>query len=83
MLRLWVGFGLAMGLWGQGTDAVLTGTVTDPAGRVHRFEIHPGRKMCLLEGLDDVARTQEYRSRIEEFEAEYRAERPWLYAEKR
>ena len=58
-------------------------TVTDPAGRVHRFEIHPVRKKCLLEGLDDVARTQEYRSRIEEFEAEYRAERPWLYAEKR
>ena len=58
-------------------------TVTDPAGRVHRFEIHPVRIKCLLEGLDDVARTQEYRSRIEEFEAEYRAERPWLYAEKR
>ncbi len=58
-------------------------TVTDPAGRVHRFEIHPVRKKCLLEGLDDVARTQEYRSRIEEFEAEYRAERPWLYAERR
>ena len=58
-------------------------TVTDPAGRVHRFEIHPVRKKCLLEGLDDVARTQEYRSRIEDFEAEYRAERPWLYAEKR
>ena len=58
-------------------------TVTDPAGRVHRFEIHPVRKKCLLEGLDDVARTQEYRSRIEEFEAEYRAERPCLYAEKR
>ena len=58
-------------------------TVTDPAGRVHRFEIHPVRKKCLLEGLDDVARTQEYRSRIEEFEAEYRAERSWLYAEKR
>ncbi|MCX6608091.1 MAG: TonB-dependent receptor [Acidobacteria bacterium] len=34
MLRLWVGFGMAMGLWAQGTDAVLTGTVTDPAGAV-------------------------------------------------
>ncbi len=55
-------------------------TVTDPAGQTHRFEIHPVRKKCLLEGLDDVARTQQYRSRIEAFEAEYRAERPWLYA---
>src|SRR5689334_8685442 len=26
-------------------------TVTDAAGEVHRFEIHPVRKKCLLEGL--------------------------------
>jgi 3-isopropylmalate/(R)-2-methylmalate dehydratase small subunit len=55
-------------------------TVTDPAGQVHRFEIHPVRKKCLLEGLDDVARTQQYRGQIEMFEAAYRTERPWLYA---
>ena len=55
-------------------------TVTDPAGQVHRFDIHPVRRKCLLEGLDDVARTQQYGDRIAAFEAEYRAERPWLYA---
>ena len=55
-------------------------TVTDPAGEVHRFEIHPVRKKCLLEGLDDVERTRQYRAQIEAFEAAYRAERPWLYA---
>ena len=54
-------------------------TVTDPAGLEHRFEIHPVRRKCLLEGLDDVARTQQYRARIEAFESRYRAERPWLY----
>ena len=55
-------------------------TVTDPAGHSHRFEIHPVRKKCLLEGLDDVARTQQYRAQIESFEAAYRAELRWLYA---
>lgn len=54
-------------------------TVTDPAGQVHRFDIHPLRRKCLLEGLDDVARTQQYRQQFEAFEASYRKERPWLY----
>ena len=30
-------------------------TVTDPAGKTHRFDIHPVRKKCLLEGLDDIS----------------------------
>ncbi|HYC46913.1 MAG TPA: 3-isopropylmalate dehydratase small subunit [Burkholderiales bacterium] len=54
-------------------------TVTDPAGRVHRFEIHLVRKKCLLEGLDDIARTHQYAERLAMFEDEYRSERPWLY----
>lgn len=52
-------------------------TVTDPAGRVHRFDIHPVRRKCLLEGLDDIARTQQYGSRLQAFEAAYRSEQPW------
>ena len=56
-------------------------TVTDAAGAVHRFDIHPVRRKCLLEGLDDVARTYEYGERMAMFEERYRAERPWLYAE--
>ena len=55
-------------------------TVTDPAGHAHRFEIHPVRKKCLLEGLDDIARTEQYDAQIEAFEARYRNERPWLYS---
>jgi 3-isopropylmalate/(R)-2-methylmalate dehydratase small subunit len=56
-----------------------TQTVTDAAGESHSFDIHPVRRKCLLEGLDDVARTQQYRERVDAFEADYRAERPWLY----
>ncbi|MDB5810491.1 MAG: leuD [Betaproteobacteria bacterium] len=54
-------------------------TVTDPSGKVHGFDIHPVRKKCLLEGLDDVSRTQQYRGEIEAFESAYKTERPWLY----
>lgn len=55
-------------------------TVTDASGGLHRFEIHPVRKKCLLEGLDDVARTHQYHERMAMFEDEYKAERPWLFA---
>ena len=54
-------------------------TVTDAEGKVHRFDIHPVRKKCLLEGLDDIARTRQYAEKIEGFEEAYRLERPWLY----
>lgn len=53
-------------------------TVTDPAGKVVRFDIHPVRKKCLLEGLDDIARTQQYQEKFDAFEAAYRKEQPWL-----
>ena len=56
-----------------------TQTVTDLAGTVHRFDIHPVRKKCLLEGLDDVDRTRQYLTAIEAFEAGYKRERSWLY----
>ena len=57
-------------------------TVTDVEGKVHRFDIHPVRKKCLLEGLDDIARTRQYAEKIEGFEDAYRQERPWLYAQR-
>lgn len=57
-------------------------TVTDTAGKVHRFEIHEVRKRCLLEGLDDIARTQQYAERIAAFERGYYQERSWLASAK-
>jgi 3-isopropylmalate/(R)-2-methylmalate dehydratase small subunit len=61
------------------TVDLATQMVIDPAGKAHRFEIHPIRKKCLLEGLDDIARTHQYGERLAMFEDEYRTERPWLY----
>lgn len=54
-------------------------TVTDPRGGVHRFDIHPVKKRCLLGGLDDIDRTLEYRDASAAFEARRRAQAPWLY----
>lgn len=54
-------------------------TVTDPAGQVHHFDIHPVRKKCLLEGLDNFARTRQYSEAFKKFEDAYRAEQPWLF----
>ena len=54
-------------------------TVTDPDGRAHAFDIHPLQKRCLLEGLDDITRTQRYGAELDAFEARYRPTMPWLY----
>jgi 3-isopropylmalate/(R)-2-methylmalate dehydratase small subunit len=54
-------------------------TVTGPQGKVMPFDIHPVRKKCLLQGLDDIARTAQYEDRFEAFEARHRAQCPWLY----
>jgi 3-isopropylmalate/(R)-2-methylmalate dehydratase small subunit len=55
-------------------------TVTGPDGRPHAFEIHPLRKRCLMEGLDDISLTQRYRSDFDAFEARHRKAMPWLFA---
>lgn len=55
-------------------------TVTDAHGKTHGFDIHPVRKKCLLEGLDDIARTLQYKHAFDAFEAADKKERAWLYA---
>ena len=57
-------------------------TVTGPDGKAYRFDIHPLRKRCLVEGLDDFALTDRYADEFVAFEARYRAETPWLFGER-
>ena len=47
-------------------------------GEEASFEIDPETKRRLLEGLDDIARTEQYRDELETFESAYRAAQPWL-----
>jgi 3-isopropylmalate/(R)-2-methylmalate dehydratase small subunit len=54
-------------------------TVIGPDGRSYSFEIHPLRKRCLLEGLDDISLTHRYHGEFETFEAGHRAAMPWLF----
>jgi 3-isopropylmalate/(R)-2-methylmalate dehydratase small subunit len=52
--------------------------VIDVEGQAHPFDVHPLRKRCLLNGLDDISLTAEFRDAIEQFETAYRREVTWL-----
>jgi 3-isopropylmalate/(R)-2-methylmalate dehydratase small subunit len=52
--------------------------IRGPDGGVIKFDIDPFRKHCLLNGLDDVGLTLQKETRIERFENEQKARRPWL-----
>jgi len=53
-------------------------TVTAPSGAVHRFDIDPFRKQCLLQGVDEIAFTLGHGAAIAAFEQRQAAEVSWL-----
>jgi 3-isopropylmalate/(R)-2-methylmalate dehydratase small subunit len=53
-------------------------TVTSPSGGVFHFEIDPGRKQKLLEGLDDIGLTLKRADVIGAFEDRRKAAQPWM-----
>jgi 3-isopropylmalate/(R)-2-methylmalate dehydratase small subunit len=67
----------------RGANATLTvdlekQEIRGPDGGTIRFDIEPYRKRCLLEGLDDIGLTQAKDNKIESFEKNAKAARPWL-----
>ena len=50
-----------------------------PAGEVLSFDVDPFRRHCLLEGLDDIGLTLQYRDEIRAFEAQRRKRAPWVF----
>ena len=52
-------------------------TIITSDGETVSFDIDPFKKHCLLNGLDDIGLTMEHASRIDKFEAELLANRPW------
>jgi 3-isopropylmalate/(R)-2-methylmalate dehydratase small subunit len=52
--------------------------VIDASGNERAFAFHPLRRRCLIEGLDDISLTTEFRDLIGPFEAAYRRQFPWL-----
>ncbi|ABF53840.1 3-isopropylmalate dehydratase small subunit [Sphingopyxis alaskensis] len=55
-------------------------TVTTPFQDRFTFEIDPFRKMCLLEGLDEISLTEKSDAAIGAYEDRLDAERPWMRA---
>jgi 3-isopropylmalate/(R)-2-methylmalate dehydratase small subunit len=53
--------------------------IRGPDGGCITFEIDAFRKHCLLNGLDDIDLTQEKAPAIQSFEAQNRAQQPWLW----
>ena len=52
--------------------------VVQPDGGELSFDVQPFRKFCLLGGFDDISLTLRHRDKIEAFEAERLAAKPWL-----
>jgi 3-isopropylmalate/(R)-2-methylmalate dehydratase small subunit len=53
-------------------------SVTGPDGQVHRFEIDPFRKECLLKGMDSIDLTLQHLPEVLAFEERRGAEVPWV-----
>ena len=52
--------------------------VVKPDGTELAFEVQPFRKYCLLNGFDDIGLTLRHADKIQAFEAERLARKPWL-----
>ncbi|HEY2051951.1 MAG TPA: 3-isopropylmalate dehydratase small subunit [Caulobacteraceae bacterium] len=53
-------------------------TISTPSGRTIDFDIDPGRKAKLLQGLDAIGETLRKASSIEDFEARRSLQEPWM-----
>ncbi|MEW6119470.1 MAG: 3-isopropylmalate dehydratase small subunit [Pseudomonadota bacterium] len=54
-------------------------TVTTPGGEVLAFDVDPGRKHRLLNGLDDIGLTLLHSDKIKAYEERRKADAPWLF----
>ena len=54
-------------------------TVTTDAGKIYEFEVNPGHKHRLLEGLDDIGITLQQADKIKAYETEQAKITPWVF----
>jgi 3-isopropylmalate/(R)-2-methylmalate dehydratase small subunit len=52
--------------------------VVEPQGGEIPFDVQPFRKYCLLNGFDDIGLTLRHKDKIQAFEAQRLATKPWL-----
>lgn len=53
--------------------------ILKPNGETISFEVDEFRRHCLLNGLDDIGLTLQYKSEIEAFEQAHKTKNPWLF----
>ena len=53
-------------------------TVTAPDGETYTFDVDPGRKSNLLQGLDEIGASLQAESDINTYEAARKVSMPWL-----
>jgi 3-isopropylmalate/(R)-2-methylmalate dehydratase small subunit len=54
-------------------------TVTTPDGESFAFDVDPGRKHRLVNGLDDIGLTLRFTEKIKAYEERRKQEAPWLF----
>ena len=62
------------------TVDLVRGEIVTPSGRRVPFEVDEARRQALLDGLDEIGMTLLRAGEISEFQAQDRADRPWIYA---
>jgi 3-isopropylmalate/(R)-2-methylmalate dehydratase small subunit len=55
-----------------------TQTVTAPDGEIYTFDVDPGRKSNLLQGLDEIGASLQAEGDINAYEATRKVSMPWL-----
>jgi len=55
--------------------------VKTPEGEAWSFALDPFKKRCLLENLDEISYALSHAQEIRDFEAQRRAEAPWLFVD--
>ena len=55
-----------------------TQTVTAPDGETYHFDVDPGRKSNLMQGLDEIGASLQAAKDIDAYEATRRVSMPWL-----
>ena len=56
--------------------------VIAPDGTEYEFDMHPLKRRCLVQGLDDISLTKQYMDAIKSFEASHHKARPFLMVQK-
>ena len=56
-----------------------TQTVTTPSGERFQFDVDPGNKSRMIEGLDEIGLTLQSASQITDYESRRRKQEPWLF----